>query len=251
MPRERLRPWAECCDAILAASTNQFDAETIAKLPKSVRAIATFSVGTDHVDLAAARARGLIVTNTPDVLTDATADIAMLLLLGAARRAWEGQAMLRAGRWDGWTPTQLLGVHVTAKRLGILGMGRIGQALARVIARDASGDLEGIRFTDRNIPPQSLPLDRVEAFYRAYKAYWREVNDPAAQFRYAMRPGDLHVFDNHRVLHGRLAFDPTKGPRHLQQCAVARDEFHSTLRVLATRLGNAAAEAPLDRGALR
>ncbi len=128
---EELLRRAECCDAILAASTNQFDAETIAKLPKSVRAIATFSVGTDHVDLAAARARGLIVTNTPDVLTDATADIAMLLLLGAARRAWEGQAMLRAGKWDGWTPTQLLGVHVTAKRLGILGMGRIGQAIAR------------------------------------------------------------------------------------------------------------------------
>ena len=128
---EELLRRAEGCDAILATSTNRFDTETISNLPASVRAVATFSVGTDHIDLEAAKERGLIITNTPDVLTDATADIAMLLLLGAARRAWEGQAMLRDGKWYGWTPTQLLGIHVSGKRLGILGMGRIGQALAR------------------------------------------------------------------------------------------------------------------------
>ena len=92
--------------------------------------IATFSVGYEHVDVAAAAKRGIMVSNTPDVLTDATADIALLCLLGAARRAHEGTTMLRTHNWVGWTPRQLMGVHVTGKRLGILGMGRIGQAVA-------------------------------------------------------------------------------------------------------------------------
>src|SRR5882724_8190781 len=118
------------CDAIMCAAGDPLNAETIAALPASVRMIATFSVGYEHVDVAAAAKRGIAVSNTPDVLTDATADIAMLCLLGAARRAHEGAQMLRTHSWVGWTPTQLMGVHVTGKRLGILGMGRIGQAMA-------------------------------------------------------------------------------------------------------------------------
>jgi glyoxylate reductase len=105
--------------------------DVIAALPDRVAVIATFSVGYEHIDLAAAEARGILVTNTPGVLTEATADIALLLLLGAARRASEGERMMRAGTWTGWTPTQLMGTHLHGKRLGILGMGRIGQALAR------------------------------------------------------------------------------------------------------------------------
>lgn len=116
--------------AILCCAGDRLDAAAIAALPDSVRIIATFSVGTDHIDLAAARARGLIVTNTPDVLTDATADVALLLMLGAARRASEGERMIRAGAWTGWTPTQLMGTHIGGKRLAILGMGRIGRAVA-------------------------------------------------------------------------------------------------------------------------
>jgi lactate dehydrogenase-like 2-hydroxyacid dehydrogenase len=96
-----------------------------------VRAIATFSVGADHIDLAAARARGITVTNTPDVVTEATADIAMLCLLGAARRAFEAEALVRIGGWTGWTPTQLLGLDLNGAVLGIVGMGRIGRAVAR------------------------------------------------------------------------------------------------------------------------
>ena len=88
-------------------------------------------MGFEHIDLPAAKARGLIVTNTPDVLTDATADIAMLLILGAARRASEGERMVREDRWTGLGLTEMLGRHVTGKRLGILGMGRIGRALAK------------------------------------------------------------------------------------------------------------------------
>jgi lactate dehydrogenase-like 2-hydroxyacid dehydrogenase len=121
---------AEGFDGIMCAAGDPLNAETIGRLPDSVRMIATFSVGYEHVDVAAAAKRDIKVSNTPDVLTDATADIAILCLLGAARRAHEGTNMLRTHSWIGWEPTQLMGVHVTGKRLGILGMGRIGQALA-------------------------------------------------------------------------------------------------------------------------
>jgi lactate dehydrogenase-like 2-hydroxyacid dehydrogenase len=117
--------------AILTCATDLWSAAQIARLPKSVGAIATFSAGHEHIDLRAAAARGIVVTNTPDVLTEATADIALLCLLGAARRAFEGQALVRSGSWRGWTPTQLLGVELQGAGLGIVGMGRIGQAVAR------------------------------------------------------------------------------------------------------------------------
>lgn len=118
------------CDAIMCAAGDPLNAAAIEGLPASIRMIATFSVGYEHIDVAAATRRGIAVSNTPDVLTDATADIAMLCLLGAARRAHEGTTILRTHNWVGWSPRQLMGVHVTGKRLGILGMGRIGQAMA-------------------------------------------------------------------------------------------------------------------------
>jgi lactate dehydrogenase-like 2-hydroxyacid dehydrogenase len=118
-------------DAILAAPGDPLTAQVIDGLDNSVRIIATFSVGYEHIDADAAKARGIAVTNTPGVLTESTAEIAMLLLLGAARRGSEGDALVRAKGWRGWTPTQLLGVQVSGKRLGIVGMGRIGHAVAR------------------------------------------------------------------------------------------------------------------------
>ena len=117
--------------AVLTCATEAWPAAQIERLPAGLRAIATFSAGADHIDLAAARARGITVTNTPDVLTEATADIAMLCLLGAARCAFEGEALVRTGNWRGWSPTQLLGLDLEGAVLGIVGMGRIGQALAR------------------------------------------------------------------------------------------------------------------------
>ena len=117
--------------AILGSPTERFDADTIGRLPDRVAALATFSVGHDHIDLAAAKARGLVVTNTPDVLTNATADITWLCILGAARRAQSAEAALRNGTWGRWEPTGMLGIDVTGKRLGVFGMGRIGQAVAR------------------------------------------------------------------------------------------------------------------------
>jgi len=117
-------------DAILCCVTDRFPRELLFRLGPKLRVLASVSVGTDHIDLAAARERGLHVTNTPDVVTEATADIALLLLLGAARRASEGEALVRGGSWTGWSPTQLLGRGFAGKRLGIVGMGRIGRALA-------------------------------------------------------------------------------------------------------------------------
>lgn len=129
-PAERLLKEVQGMDAIVTAPGAPLTAEIVAALPESVKIIATFSVGYDHIDLKAAAARGIMVTNTPDVLTDATADIGMLLILGAARRAWEAQKVLRAGAWTGWAPRQFMGTHLAEKRLGIYGMGRIGRALA-------------------------------------------------------------------------------------------------------------------------
>ncbi|MDQ2093694.1 2-hydroxyacid dehydrogenase [Rhodalgimonas zhirmunskyi] len=99
--------------------------------PPRARLLANFGVGFNHIDVAAARRRGIAVTNTPGAVTDATADIALTLILMSTRRAGEGERMLRAGCWTGWEPTQLLGLHVSGKTVGIIGMGRIGQAIAR------------------------------------------------------------------------------------------------------------------------
>lgn len=121
---------SEGYDGIMCAAGDPLNAATIASLPASVKMIATFSVGYEHIDVAAAAKRNILVSNTPDVLTDATADITLLCMLGAARRAHEGTTMLRTHSWVGWSPRQLMGVHMTGKRLGILGMGRIGQAVA-------------------------------------------------------------------------------------------------------------------------
>jgi len=119
------------CQGLLPCPTDKLTAEVVARLPASLRVIATFSVGYEHIDIEACKRRGIAVGNTPDVLTDATADIALLLMLGAARRAYEGERMVRDGTWGAWGPTKMLGVHMTGKRLGIYGMGRIGQAVAK------------------------------------------------------------------------------------------------------------------------
>ena len=117
-------------DVICPSVCDRIDADVIAA-GERVRLIANFGVGIDHIDVAAARARGIAVTNTPGVLTDATADIAMTLLLMSARRAGEGERELRAGRWDGWRPIHMLGASLKGKTLGLVGFGRIGIATAR------------------------------------------------------------------------------------------------------------------------
>jgi lactate dehydrogenase-like 2-hydroxyacid dehydrogenase len=123
---------AQGARAMIVSPTDTIDRETIAALPDSVRAIATFSVGYDHVAVDAAKARGIAIINTPDVLSVTTAETVMLLILAAARRAGEAERLVRSGKWDGWAPTQLLGAQVSRRRLGILGMGRIGREVARM-----------------------------------------------------------------------------------------------------------------------
>ena len=119
-------------DAVLPTLGDAFTAEAFARVPAPrTGLLANFGVGYNHIDVAAARAAGLEVSNTPGAVTDATADIAMTLILMTCRRAGEGERMVRAGEWEGWHPTQLLGFHVTGKTVGIVGMGRIGKAIAR------------------------------------------------------------------------------------------------------------------------
>ena len=143
---------AKGADAILCCPGDMLDAEAIAALPDSVKVIGTFSVGTDHIDVEAAKARGLKLCNTPDVLSVATAECAMLLILAAARRAGEGERLVRSGTWEGWAPTQLLGTQVSGRRLGIFGMGRIG----REIARMARGFEMEIHYRDMTRLPPDL-----------------------------------------------------------------------------------------------
>ncbi len=138
----RLRDWlpraSVGADAILCLPGFALDASIIRDLGASVRVIGTFSVGHEHIDVAAARARGIAVVNTPGVLSQSTAEFTMLLILAAARRVGEAERLVRAGAWHGWAPGDFLGLEVSGKRLGIFGMGRIGQALAR-IARHGFG----------------------------------------------------------------------------------------------------------------
>jgi lactate dehydrogenase-like 2-hydroxyacid dehydrogenase len=118
-------------DALLPTVTDRLTAQVLQVEPLRAKILANFGVGFNHIDVAAAKARGLVVTNTPDVLTDDTADDAVMLMLMVARRAGEGERHVRAGAWTGWRPTHLLGTKVTGKTLGLIGMGRIGRAVAR------------------------------------------------------------------------------------------------------------------------
>lgn len=117
-------------DAILPTPRERVTREVLAAAPR-LALVASCSVGTDHIDLAACRERGVAVTNTPGVLTEATADLAFALILAVTRRLTEGEALLRSGRWDGWKPLELLGTGLQGKTLGVFGMGRIGTAVAR------------------------------------------------------------------------------------------------------------------------
>ncbi|MXO66147.1 2-hydroxyacid dehydrogenase [Altericroceibacterium endophyticum] len=117
-------------DILCPTVSDRIDAEVIGEAPK-VKLIANYGVGFDHIDLSAAKSRGVAVSNTPGVLTQATADIAFTLLLMAARRAGEGERELRAGKWTGWRPTHLMGASLAGKTLGLVGFGRIAQAVAR------------------------------------------------------------------------------------------------------------------------
>ncbi len=142
-------------DAAIVTLGDRIDAEAIHAATR-LKILANYAVGYNNIDLMAARQRGLIVTNTPDVLTDATADLTWALLLATARRVVEGDSLVRSGHWTGWSPIQLLGAEVSGKTLGIIGMGRIGQA----VAQRAVGFRMPVRYHSRQpIATSSLPRE--------------------------------------------------------------------------------------------
>ncbi len=130
LTQEQLKAAFSRADAVFPTVCDRIDAEVLSAEPLKARLCGNFGVGFNHIDLEAAKARGITVTNTPGVLTDATADLAMTLLLMVARRAGEGERHLRAGEWSGWRPTHMMGTQVSGKTLGLVGFGRIGRAVA-------------------------------------------------------------------------------------------------------------------------
>lgn len=158
-PRE-LRSSLREFDLVLPTLGDCYDAGVFADVPSPrARLLANFGVGFNHIDIAAAQGKGVAVSNTPGAVTDATADLALTLILMTARRAGAGERMLRAGRWQGWHPTQMLGLHVTGKVLGVIGMGRIGQAIAR---RCHFGlNMPVVYFSRSSIKTPGLPATRL------------------------------------------------------------------------------------------
>ncbi|UTW58619.1 D-glycerate dehydrogenase [Kordiimonas sp. SCSIO 12603] len=131
LAEEQLKAAVAEADVLVPTVTDSISAEVLAAAGDQLKLIANFGAGVDHIDMAAAKEKGIAVTNTPGVLTEDTADLTMALLLSVPRRIFEGEKILRAGEWSGWTPTFLMGHRIQGKRLGIIGMGRIGQAVAR------------------------------------------------------------------------------------------------------------------------
>ncbi|KCV82999.1 D-isomer specific 2-hydroxyacid dehydrogenase family protein [Actibacterium atlanticum] len=155
-------------DVILPTLGDMFSADILGSVDQPrTRLLANFGVGYNHIDAAACAAKGIAVTNTPGAVTDATADIAMTLILMSCRRVGEGERTLRAGKWEGWHPTQMLGQHVSGKTVGIIGMGRIGQAIAR---RCHFGFGMDVVFFNRSAKSVDLPATQLDS-----------INDVAAQ----------------------------------------------------------------------
>jgi glyoxylate reductase len=186
--------------ALLCLLTERIDGDLLDAAPE-LRVVANLAVGYDNIDVAAATARGVVVTNTPDVLTDATAELTWALILSAARRVVEGDTLVRAGQWEGWSPTQLLGASLTGKTLGIFGMGKIGAA----VARRARGFEMSVVYTNRTrnvqteaeVGARAVPFDELLAVSDVLTLHapstpeTRHVIDAAALAR--LRPGTILV----------------------------------------------------------
>ena len=158
LSREEMLEALAVYDGVLVTLGDGFSAEVFeqAGAPRA-KILANFGVGFNHIDVAAAESAGITVTNTPGAVTDATADIAMTLMLMTCRRAAEGERLVRSGQWEGWHPVQMLGLHMTGKRVGILGMGRIGQAIAR---RCHFGFGMSVAYASRSEKNLDFPADR-------------------------------------------------------------------------------------------
>lgn len=181
------------CDVLVPTVTDRIDAEMIAQAGENLGLIANFGAGTEHLDLDAAAARHILVTNTPGVFTDDTADLAMAGIIGVPRRIREGVELIRSRQWTGWTPTALLGTKLAGKVLGIVGMGRIGQAVAH---RARAFGLEIAYHNRKRLP---------EAVERMFQARWVETLDDLMgeadilSLHCPAGPGTHHMIDARRI----------------------------------------------------
>ena len=193
MSVDELRAALQGADALLCTVTDSFDAKVFDYESCRARILANFGVGYNHIDVDAARRLGLVVTNTPDVLTDDTADLAVALMLSVARRMGEGERQLREGAWTGWRPTHLLGTRVTGKTLGVVGFGRIGQAVAR---RARSGFGMSVLYTSR-APVADEVLTDTGAEHRPLEALLAEAD--FVSLHVPATPETRHLIDAHRL----------------------------------------------------
>ena len=222
--------------------------------------IANFSVGFDHVDIEAARKKGVVVTNTPDVLSDATAELTMMLMIGAARRASEGERLVREGKWKDWSPAFMVGTQVTGKRLGILGMGRVGQVVARrargfdmtIHYHDASPAAAGTgagrdlpRDARRHASPLRFPHASLQRDARDARADERRAIRSAARRRHP-RERRARRARRRRCAHRCVAVGQAAGRRHRRRTTTSRTSIKRLVALpntfLMPHIGSATAE---------
>ena len=193
MSEAELTEAVKTADVLVPTITDTIDAKLIAAAGKKLKLIANYGTGVDHIDLAAARKKGITVTNTPDVLTEDTADMTMALILAVPRRLVEGERIVRSGDWSGWSPTWMLGHRIFGKRLGILGMGRIGQA----VARRARGFGLSIHYHNRNRVHEEIE-NELEA------TYWESLDQMLAHMDFVSvncphTPATYHLLSARRL----------------------------------------------------
>ena len=193
MDEAALTEAVKTADVLVPTITDTIDAKLIAAAGKKLKLIANYGTGVDHIDLAAARDKGITVTNTPDVLTEDTADMTMALILAVPRRLVEGERIVRSGDWSGWSPTWMLGHRIFGKRLGIIGMGRIGQA----VARRARGFGLSIHYHNRNKVHEEIE-NELEA------TYWESLDQMLAHMDFVSvncphTPATYHLLSARRL----------------------------------------------------
>ena len=193
MSEAELTEAVKTADVLVPTITDTIDAKLIAAAGKKLKLIANYGTGVDHIDLVAAREKGITVTNTPDVLTEDTADMTMALILAVPRRLVEGERIVRSGDWSGWSPTWMLGHRIFGKRLGIIGMGRIGQA----VARRARGFGLSIHYHNRNRVHEEIE-NELEA------TYWESLDQMLAHMDFVSvncphTPATYHLLSARRL----------------------------------------------------
>jgi glyoxylate reductase len=193
MTASELAEAVKTADVLVPTVTDRIDAKILSQSGPNLRLIANYGAGVDHIDLASARQRGITITNTPDVLTEDTADMTMALLLAVPRRLTEGERELRSGDWPGWSPTWMLGHRIYGKRLGIIGMGRIGQA----VARRARGFGLSIHYHNRRQVPEAIE-NELEA------TYWESLDQMLARMDFVSvncphTPATYHLLSARRL----------------------------------------------------